>query len=293
MPLDTLNLFFSAIFAIFGFIGTATNLLVVIPNAGYLTRIAPSSFLVFWLCFFDSIALTNSALVAASNLATGELNYDAASCRFHAGVSVFGNVSSILLCFGLTLFRYLIVVHQKDIPKNFVRFYVLGVVFSSAFVSSLPFMMGSQEQIYKMRPCNAHCSSDWSQHDARSSVLIWMCFSIATITLCFVVYAYAAMAGTILEVFATVKDVGGGRVASKRVKIGNDRNETDDKKDRMSSAERASNSVVTEGGVSSQNNQSRDFQSARKLEKRQHGIMKQSIVVVGAFMIGWAPYICS
>ncbi|KAJ3399448.1 hypothetical protein HDU80_007882 [Chytriomyces hyalinus] len=237
MPLDTLNLFFSAIFAIFGFIGTATNLLVVIPNAGYLTRIAPSSFLVFWLCFFDSIALTNSALVAASNLATGELNYDAASCRFHAGVSVFGNVSSILLCFGLTLFRYLIVVHQKDIPKNFV--------------------------------------------------------SIATITLCFVVYAYAAMAGTILEVFATVKDVGGGRVASKRVKIRNDRNETDDKKDRMSSAERASNSVVTEGGVSSQNNQSRDFQSARKLEKRQHGIMKQSIVVVGAFMIGWAPYICS
>ncbi|KAI8832102.1 hypothetical protein BJ741DRAFT_615312 [Chytriomyces cf. hyalinus JEL632] len=29
-----------------------------------------------------------------------------------------------------------------------------------------------------------------------------------------------------------------------------------------------------------------------KLEKRQRDLMKQSVVVVVAFMIGWAPYLC-
>ncbi|KAI8845000.1 hypothetical protein BJ741DRAFT_586582 [Chytriomyces cf. hyalinus JEL632] len=163
MPLDTPNLCFSSVFAIVGFIGSATNLLVVLPNVRYLTRIVPSSFLVFWLCLFDSVAIVNGGIISASILAIGE--NDAVTCRLHAILSVFGNTSSILLCFGLALFRHLIVVHQTYLPKYFATFFVVGVVVFAALVSSLPFMMGSQEQTYKMRPCNVHCAPDWSQRD--------------------------------------------------------------------------------------------------------------------------------
>ncbi|KAI8845003.1 hypothetical protein BJ741DRAFT_644510, partial [Chytriomyces cf. hyalinus JEL632] len=272
MPLDTLNLCFSTVFALLGIIGSTANLLVVLPNVRFLTKLAPSSFLVF----------------------CRDINFDVEACRFHAGVSVFGNISSILLCFGLTLFRYLIVVHQKDLPKNFATWYFLGVVFSATLVAIIPFIMGSQVQTYKMRPCNAHCAPDWSQRDVKSSILIWLCFSIATITLCFVVYAYAAMAGTIVTVFTGVKNVGGG--TSKPDKRRKNRQQTD-KIERISTVEKTSNSMLSDEGTSShmssqKNNQSRDVQRTLKLEKRQRDIMMQSIVVVGAFMIGWGPYIC-
>ncbi|TPX62749.1 hypothetical protein CcCBS67573_g08812 [Chytriomyces confervae] len=296
MPLDTLNLCFSTVFALLGIIGSTANLLVVLPNVRYLTRIAPSSFLVFWLCLFDSVAVANSVVISLSNLASGEINFDADSCRLNAGVAVFGNISSILLCFGLTLFRYLIVVHQKDLPKNFATWFLLGVVFSATLVAVLPFIMGSQEHTYKMRPCNAHCAPDWSQRDIKSSILIWICFSIATITLCFVVYAYGAMAGTIVQVFTGVKNVGRGGGTSKPGKSRKIRQQTD-KMERTSTVEQTTNSMLSNEGTSSnmssqKNSLSRDAQHTLKLEKRQRDIMMQSIVVVGAFMIGWAPYIC-
>ncbi|KAJ3224206.1 hypothetical protein HDU81_008700 [Chytriomyces hyalinus] len=295
MPLDTLNLYFSASFVALGIIGATTNLLVVIPNVLHVTKLAPSSFLVFWLCLFDSIAITNSAIISVSNLVTGGANYDSASCRFHAAISVFGNISSILLCFGLTLFRYLIVVRQKELPKYFATSYLSGVVLIAALVSSLPFLMGSQEQTYNMRPCNGHCAPDWSKRDFKSSILIWTCFSVASITLCFVVYAYAAMAGTIVHVFANVKNVNGG-ISSKPVKTQRKPRFQSDKTERVSSADHTSISAETDDGTSShisghKNSLARDAQHAMKLEKRQRGIMKQSIVVVGAFMIGWAPYL--
>ncbi|KAJ3244384.1 hypothetical protein HDU78_011035 [Chytriomyces hyalinus] len=297
MPLNTPNFCFSAVFTVLGLIGSTSNLLVVVPNAWHVANLCPSSFLVFWLCLFDSVAIVNSGLVSAFNIIAGEISYNADICRFHAVVSVFGSVSSILLCFGLTLFRYLIVVHQRDLPKYFTTFYFLGVVAFSAVVSLLPFMMGSQERIYILRPSNAHCAPDWSQRDVQSSILIWIYFSVATMTLCFIVYAYAAMAGTIVQVFAGIKSVG----STKAKPVSNRKRWLlSDKTDRVSSAEHATNSERTQEGsntsfhISSQKNSlSRDAQRTMKLEKRQSDLIKQSVVVVVAFMIGWAPYLCS
>ncbi|TPX62754.1 hypothetical protein CcCBS67573_g08810 [Chytriomyces confervae] len=297
MPLDSLTQSFSTVFTLVGIIGFTTNLLVIIPNIRHVANIAPSSFLVFWLCLFDIVAIVNGGFVSALNLATGDIRYDAKSCRFHAAVAMFGSISSILLCFGLTLFRYLIVVHQRDLPKNFTTFYVMGVVVFSAVVSLLPFMMGSQDQIYILRSSKAHCAPDWSQRDVQSSVLIWICFSIATMTLCFVVYAYAAMAATVVQVFAGVKTVGSAK--SKPVK---DRQSwvLTDKTERMSRTYQASYSAPTQEGSNTSSHISSpkssltgDAQNVMKLDKRQRDLMKQSIVVVVAFMIGWTPYLCS
>ncbi|KAI8845005.1 hypothetical protein BJ741DRAFT_136048 [Chytriomyces cf. hyalinus JEL632] len=158
-------------------------------------------------------------------------------------------------------------------------------------------MMGSQERIYILRPSNAHCAPDWSQHDVQSSVMIWICFSVATMTLCFVVYAYSAMGGTVVQVFASVKNV--ARAKSKPVKKRKNWLLTD-KIERTSSTDQASHSVPLQDGSNTSSHVSSpksslagDAQNAMKLDKRQRDLMKQSIVVVVAFKIGWTPYLCS
>ncbi|KAI8845002.1 hypothetical protein BJ741DRAFT_573085 [Chytriomyces cf. hyalinus JEL632] len=243
MPPNTLTLYLSVIFTVFGLIGSALNLLVVIPNVSHIANLAPSWFLVFWW-------------ISTLNLVAGEISCNTEACRFHAVVTVFGRISSILLCFGLTLFRYLIVVHQRDVPKNFTAFYFLGVVIFSAVVSLLPFMTGSNESTFcdqarltaRLTGANETCKC--CQHDT--------------------VLSYAAMAGTIVQVFHTVKNV-----ASAKSQL----------------TQEGSN---TSSHISSQKNSlSRVAQHTIKLEKRQNGIMKQSAVIVVAFMIGWTTYLCS
>ncbi|TPX62752.1 hypothetical protein CcCBS67573_g08809 [Chytriomyces confervae] len=295
MPLDALNLCFSTIGATVSGFGFITTLAAIIPNIQHIPKLAPSSFLVFWLCLFDCVTIVNTGLISVTNLVTGEVSGNSVLCQFRASVAVFGTISSLLLCFGLTLFRYLLVVHQKDLPRNFTTWYFMGVVVFSALVAVLPFMVGSQEQTYIMRPCNAHCALDWSQREVRSAILTWICFGIGAVTLCFIVYAYAAMAGTIIQVFTSVKNV--GRPSVKPDKNRKGRLETD-KTERMSNAGQTSDSAGTEDGTSShisnqKNRHSRDAKSALNLDKRQRDIMKQSVAVVAAFMIGWTPYICS
>ncbi|KAJ3248961.1 hypothetical protein HDU77_007915 [Chytriomyces hyalinus] len=294
MPLDALNLCFSTIGAIVSVAGFIATLAAIIPNMQHIPKLAPSSFLVFWLCLFDCVTIANSGLISVTNLVTGEVGGNSVLCQFRASVAVFGTISSLLLCFGLTLFRYLLVVHQKDLPRNFTTWYFMGVAVFSALVAVLPFMMGSQEQTYIMRPCNAHCALDWSHRDVRSAIMTCICFGIGAVTLCFIVYAYAAMAGTIIQVFTSVKNV--GRPSVKPDKNRKSPLETD-KTERMSSAGQTSDSAGTEDGTSShisnqKNRHSRDAKSALNLDKRQRDIMKQSVVVVAAFMIGWTPYIC-
>ncbi|KAJ3224208.1 hypothetical protein HDU81_008702 [Chytriomyces hyalinus] len=119
--------------------------------------------------------------------------------------------------------------------------------------------------------------------------------TIGAVTLCFIVYAYAAMAGTIIQVFTRVKNVGEIRaktVKNRKIRL------LSEKTDPASSAEQSSDSAGTEEETTSHtsnqtNRNSRAAKNASKLDKRQNDIMKQSVVVVGAFMIGWVPYLCS
>ncbi|KAI8832103.1 hypothetical protein BJ741DRAFT_667407 [Chytriomyces cf. hyalinus JEL632] len=162
MPFEGTDFWFSSVLTTLLLAEFVTNLLLVSPNVRHLGKIAPNSVLVFWLSSIDSIMLLNTLLVAGVNLVTGELVPDSVICQLHGSVTGFSSLAYILLCFGLTLFRYLGVVHQVPLPRNFSLGYVVAIVPLASTVAALPFMMGSAEPFYVMRPSKVHCVPNWS-----------------------------------------------------------------------------------------------------------------------------------
>ncbi|KAI8845007.1 hypothetical protein BJ741DRAFT_644513 [Chytriomyces cf. hyalinus JEL632] len=274
MPLEGTDFWFSAVLTTLLLAGFVTNLLLVSPNVRHLAKIAPSSFLVFWLSSIDSIALLNTLLVAGVNLITGELVLDSVICQLHASVTVFASLASILLCFGLTLFRYLIVVYQVMLPRNFSLGYVVTIVSLASTVAALPFMMGSAEPFYIMLPSRVHCAPNWSLRSVQSSVVILFCFSVSSTTLCFIIYAYTAMVGRVVQVLAYTKGIASSADGNPDVKTGESAISVEiGSIARISKTEKGANKETAE------------------MEKLQRELMIQCIVVVGAFLMGWAPYV--
>ncbi|KAJ3244807.1 hypothetical protein HDU77_009738 [Chytriomyces hyalinus] len=293
--LNTVNLWFSVIFTLVSSAGFISNLMIVLPNIYYLSKIAPSSFLVFWMCLFDSIAIANNLFITVSNLVYGEASHDTTLCQMHAYFAVFGNISSILLCMGLTLFRYLIIVHQRDLPVNSTTWYILGSVLITGTISALPFIVNRRDT-FILRPSNIHCAFKWSEREFPGVILSYFCCITAVVTLGFIVYAYAAMMGKVLQVFQQVHDhtdttSGGKKGLAVAVEIGTV--ETKSASNAVAALGNSANSLRLEesGGASVQTTRRKaDKQMKAKMEKRQRELMMQSLVVVGAFMIGWMPY---
>ncbi|KAJ3399444.1 hypothetical protein HDU80_007878 [Chytriomyces hyalinus] len=277
MPLEGTDFWFSAVLTILLLAGFVTNLLLVSPNVRHLGKIAPSSFLVFWLSSIDSIVLLNTLLIAGVSLVTGELVPDSVICQLHASVAVFASIASILLCFGLTLFRYLIVVHQVSLPRNFSLGYVVTIVALASTVAALPFMMGPAEPFYGMRPSRVHCAPNWSLRSVQSSIVILVCFSVASITLCFIIYAYTAMVGRVVQVLIYTKGIASSAVGNPEVKTG----------------EFCSTSVEQGSIVQKSKPEKGANNETAEMEKLQRELMIQSIVIVGAFLMGWTPYVIS
>ncbi|KAJ3248963.1 hypothetical protein HDU77_007917 [Chytriomyces hyalinus] len=293
--LNIVNLWFSVIFTLVSSAGFISNLVIVIPNIYFLSKIAPSSFLVFWMCLFDSIAIANNLFITISNLVYGEISHNTTLCQIHAYFAVFGNISSILLCMGLTLFRYLIIVHQRDLPVNSTTWYFLGSVLITGTFSAAPFILNTRDT-FILRPSNIHCAFKWSEREFPAVILSFFCCITAVVTLGFIVYAYAAMMGKVLQVFQQVQDhtdtTSGGK--KRVVEVGTV--ETKSVSNGVAALGNSANSLRLDesAGASVQSAKRKaDKNMKAKMEKRQRELMMQSLVVVGAFMIGWMPYMSS
>ncbi|KAJ3237523.1 hypothetical protein HDU81_009337 [Chytriomyces hyalinus] len=243
-----------------------------------LRKIAPSSFLVFWLCLFDVFAIGNNLYITIHALVEGGIDANPSWCQVHAFISVFGNLTSLLLCFGLTLFRYLIVVQQITPPNYFASFYLRGILCLTALIAALPFMLHTTHT-YILRPSSIYCGVQWSQHDTKSGALIWSCFSIISLTLGFIVFAYAAMIGKVRGVFSMVKEITRESVVTPSEQ-GDVRNGKDSKS-------------LTEGSFTSTGRRTLGKREKTCTDPRQAQLIKQSMMVVGAFLTGWTPYIIS
>ncbi|KAI8845008.1 hypothetical protein BJ741DRAFT_703430, partial [Chytriomyces cf. hyalinus JEL632] len=247
------------------------------------------------MCLFDSIAIANNLFITISNLVHGDVSHDTSLCQVHAYFAVFGNISSILLCMGLTLFRYLIIVHQRDVPVNSTTWYFLGSVLITGTISAVPFIVNTRDT-FILRPSNIHCAFKWSERQFPGVILSYFCCTTAVVTLGFIVYAYAAMMGKVLQVFQQVHDhtdttSGGKKRLAAAVEIGTV--ETKSAGNGVAAFGNSANSLRLEesAGASVQSTKKKaESKMKAKMEKRQRELMMQSIVVVGAFMIGWMPY---
>ncbi|KAJ3224209.1 hypothetical protein HDU81_008703 [Chytriomyces hyalinus] len=289
MPLDHVSRMTSITGVVITCLNFPLNLMIILPNVWYLWEIAPSSFLAFWLCLIDAISIANMGLIAILSLANETIEESPVICQLHACFTTFASLASILICFGLTLFRYLIVVQKRTLPRFFTTFYLMGVFTVAGFVSTPPFMTGSADLYYTMRPSKAYCGPKWSLHDPRSLVLIITSLGVASFTVVFITYAYMAMVGKVMEVLTLTKDL-----ASSAEIMPQQQDSVDANTGYGSIAPKILGSScpdVESVPLKPRKPEKGVNKETAEMEKLQFELMRQSIVIVCAFIIGWAPYL--
>ncbi|KAI8839054.1 hypothetical protein BJ741DRAFT_599803 [Chytriomyces cf. hyalinus JEL632] len=195
-------------------------------------------------------------------------------CQIHAGPAVMFNVASLQTCLGLTLFRYLVIVHQVQLPRNFPALYISSAAVVSLIFAALPFMLSTQEVSYAFGSSQLYCVPNWTQHDSGSAAVIWMCFVAVTAPVMLLVYAYAAIFVVSSRVFGEYR---------KNFEVDTVGSEPD----RTLSMPRARSGVRSSVVARPE---SLHEQKRAEVGVRQNELMKQSLIMVGAFLIGWTPY---
>ncbi|KAI8838850.1 hypothetical protein BJ741DRAFT_600763 [Chytriomyces cf. hyalinus JEL632] len=286
MPVDKLHCWLYTVFTATAAIGLMLNSFIVVSNAPYVKKLPPSSFLIFWLCTFDTLAILNNIIEPIHMLAHNTSEYNSRICQIHGAFAVTFNISSLQLCFGLTLFRYLVIVHQIQVPRVFPAVYTSCVAVISLAVGLLPFMLSSQGFTYDFGASNLYCAPDWTQQDTGSMLVTWLCFSIAVGTLLLLVYAYGAIFIVSARVVKEFQKSLDGAAVDNTVQL-NPCTVSASNLNWSRSFAPSKTAPVVAMNVSA----GADAQKRAELDAQQSELMKQSLMMVTAFLLGWSPYL--
>ncbi|KAJ3263435.1 hypothetical protein HDU77_010645 [Chytriomyces hyalinus] len=302
MALDHEMWWYSLLYSCTEAAGVILNACIVILNVASVHKLSQSSFLLFWLCFCDLITAITGTMSAANNLIRDATPTESDDCTLKAAVLVTAGMASLLLCSGLTFFRYITILKQRTLPPNFATLYLLFVGVVSLGVAILPFVMGSASWFYKLRPSKVYCSVDWSQRDWRSCVVSISCGMICASTLGFIGYAYTGIYAEAARVFKGMEEHAPGIPGSASpgcVEVVTEvsvksRNGGLRDLEQNTAKSFGNAATVEEDALSVSNTLARATRMKAKRnedEKRQNALLKQSVIVVTAYVIGWSPYL--
>ncbi|KAI8846011.1 hypothetical protein BJ741DRAFT_12437 [Chytriomyces cf. hyalinus JEL632] len=295
MALDHEIWWYSLLYSCTEATGVILNACIVILNAASVHKLSQSSFLLFWLCFCDLITAITGTMSAANNLIRDATPSESDDCSLKAAILVTAGMASLLLCSGLTFFRYITILKQRTLPPNFATIYLLCVGLVSLGVALLPFVMGSASWFYKLRQSKVYCSVDWSQRDWRSCIVSLSCGIICASTLGFIGYAYMGIYAEAARVFKGMEEHAAGIPGSASpgcVEVVTDGILRDLEQNAGKSVGNAA--TVEEDAASVSNTLARATRIKAQRsedEKRQNALLKQSVIVVTAYIIGWSPYL--
>ncbi|KAJ3256038.1 hypothetical protein HDU77_003422 [Chytriomyces hyalinus] len=169
------------------------NALIVLTSGAHVKRLCASSLFIYLLCLFDLLVLTTTAFMFSHQMIHFDEPYPFNWCKINASVSVFGCLMSLILCMGLTLFRYLTIVSQRAIPASFpVRFLAVAVVLSG-LIACGPFFLQSDNTAFMLRQSGVYCAFDWTVSTIEVRGVCVLAVLIATIPIVFIAYAYLAI----------------------------------------------------------------------------------------------------
>ncbi|KAI8845106.1 hypothetical protein BJ741DRAFT_659207 [Chytriomyces cf. hyalinus JEL632] len=306
MGLDTLDWQFSLIFSVVVSISALLNAYILISNAPHLHRLPPSSFLIYWLCTYDSLVVINDLMVSAANLIHGHTNhFPPDTCYLHGFLAMFGSLASLLLCLGLTLFRYLVIIKKTKIRRVWAYLYLVLISVVAALASAMPFILGSQTWTYEMRPSNVYCAVAWYRHDPRTSALVYSALTIVTLPLAFIGFVYYCIYREISNTFEAARSALSNNSGSVPVAVDASQSVTEpDRKLPKSTltvpvleipgTRTGQTGSLNRGGAYSSTGAAKASSRREKKTEEdllQDALLKQSIMIVSGFVAGWAPYV--
>ncbi|KAI8614075.1 hypothetical protein BC830DRAFT_1129086 [Chytriomyces sp. MP71] len=263
--------------------GFCLSLTLFVCNVAFLGRLPPSSYLIVWLSLFDSGVAGNQFIYALIQLTNG--NVSELHCRFLGFVEFASGITTLTLCMGLTLFRYLVIVHKHNISSRFAPRYVAATITTSCLVASLPFILQHPE-VYILHPTRLECNPNWAGRDASNLAVTGIAIIISATPIIFVGIAYTSIYFEVVRVNKDMQEISdhprenASLQESSFLHIDSGRDSA-----RLSRA-----SVGLSVSIANTTKDTNRAQMQRDLE-RQHTLLVQSIVLVSLLVAGWGPYL--
>ncbi|ORY38136.1 family A G protein-coupled receptor-like protein [Rhizoclosmatium globosum] len=322
---------YQSIMAATAAIASVLNMCIIASTMCRTRKLGPTTYITFWLCCSDSLIVMADFLINALTLSLYLIvdhepifgNFRV--CHVHGFMQIFGGTSSLLLCFGLTTFRYMVIVRQENLSNRAAPKFVCAVYLCAMVVASLPFLLNSPDT-FALHPSQSYCCTDWTKRDIKSRIMIAINFATLTPPVLFIGYAYYKIYQKVrVSVSEVKKSVVGSipyipntetfsHLTETKVPLAGDggkqtveadiiADEVYEAPERPSFNPRKSSATVVNMSYSSESNTNGFLKHVRRdsraeignaftrVENEQMNLLKQSIAIVSAFLIGWTPYL--
>ncbi|KAI8621270.1 hypothetical protein BC830DRAFT_1094943 [Chytriomyces sp. MP71] len=272
---------------------------IFIANIRQLRRLSPSSFLIFFLCLGDAIHSINEFIISLTLVLTGANDYNKQACQFQAAIITFGVIFSFCQGTGLTLIRYLAIVHNMKVRPHYAPTFTGASAAISAAVATLPFVLKSQDATYGLHPARTVCTVMWWQTDSETRLVSLICGFVLAINVCFMGFAYPAIyfrASKALNeakestLDSTMPSVEGG-------------SQTDLSQTNLQPISKSKNnlqqtvkgsSILADKNLTAPSKklpvQTTLGNQVREYEQKQKHLLMQSVAIVSAMLVGWGVY---
>ncbi|KAI8617713.1 hypothetical protein BC830DRAFT_70688 [Chytriomyces sp. MP71] len=150
--------------AIIDTLSIVLNTATAFANLPYLRKLPPSSFLIVFICLCDAFHTLNDVITVCAHVLIPDATKSV--CKTTAILSTLGGMSSILLCTGLILFRYLVIIHEISIPFWFAPSYTAVSFFIILALVSIPVFLSATNETYGVHPTGLICTVVWYKTDA-------------------------------------------------------------------------------------------------------------------------------
>ncbi|KAJ3401513.1 hypothetical protein HDU80_005957 [Chytriomyces hyalinus] len=253
------------------------NLLVLVSSLLTLHKLTPSSFLQYFLCFCDGVVAATDAVIGCSSLFMHR-SLDRADtflglrvCSIHGTLQIFGGGSSLFLCLGLTIFRFMVICREAILTQRFAYFYVAATLSVSVLISTLPLMLGSAESTYAVQPSGLYCITDWTSKNAQAIPLVTMNLMTLILPVGFIGYAYTTIYFRFRKSLLELQKTKSSHCIDSEIIV---TTEWDEKSSQL-------------GGHMQP---ARAASALHNANDEQRALLVQSFVIVFAFLTGWLPY---
>ncbi|ORY32467.1 family A G protein-coupled receptor-like protein [Rhizoclosmatium globosum] len=273
-------------------LATFLNITIIFATIWRTKELTSTSLITFWLCCFDGLVASVDFTINVSTLTLHHVidsttfqthTLSSTICQIHGLLHIFGGSSSLLLCLLLTTFRYSVIIQKHILSRKRTITYIALAITAAATFAGLPFILHAPE-IYILHPSQEYCATDWSQQGPKPRVVVFINIMTVIPPVSFIGYAYYKMYQNVSKQCRKASEV----VRNARLHA--------EMKGRTGSDTEFESSYV------SQNNQGTSSETVvnvpeysrgleKEAEEEERRLLKQSVIIVSAFLIGWSPYL--
>ncbi|KAJ3129294.1 hypothetical protein HK100_008717 [Physocladia obscura] len=298
------QLVFPVLYSVASGIAAMANFVVVASSIGDMDRFSPTTYLAFCMCLTDVINSTSAFITVLEIQFIKEVAANSWICSIDGFFNLYSIANNLTIVFGLTICRYYAIVHSIQISRDPIcTIYSLGCGVLTILLGCLPFVLKSS---YHLQPSGVYCSIDWTAKSDSTKIVVGITLVVICLPILFILFVYTAIflkaRKTALELKSVLIETDGlldterPSTAGGRTSIAGPSSKSRAASIYEPCSARISTRIPGQSkfarlSASAANEEVRPETAVTKsLDEDQNKLLKQSLIIVGLFLMTWSPY---